>query len=548
MTRLALALVLSLCTLALPPPSAAAHASLVSTDPTEGAVLTGPPRSVTLTFDEPVRLSADGTHLYDASGSELATDTRSVDIAIITTTRATMAKGTYVLTYRVVSADSHPIAGSLSFSVGAPSETVAAPADADRTTDRGVVAVLGVVQGITYAALLLTTGLAIFALWLLPGVTGFDRVRGRLRLVIRTAAAAAAVGVLVLVPVGVTYQQGLDLRGLGSGLAWTGWVSSDGLLAALVLAGLACAVVVSDRPPSTLARVLVLPPAAVVLAALALVGHTRSYGPAALVVTADVLHVAAAATWFGGLVGLAISLPALARRERVAAETLSRFSLVAGALLAGVAVAGVILGWRIVGSWSGLVDTTYGLVLLAKVALVAAVAAIAGWNRYRLLPSVERAVGFAGRLDAAHRLKTAVRAEAGLMLLVLALTGFLVNQVPREPEGPAPGRRDTLVAVADEVRVVAHVGPGRVGPNTVSVQVQDLRGEPLEPYAAPRISLSSGDVDLGTRPADNVDSGTYETQVVIPSAGTWRVEVSVRTGEFENPVLTLETTVADDSG
>jgi copper transport protein len=348
----------------------------------------------------------------------------------------------------------------------------------------------------------------------------------------------------------VAYQQGLSVGGLATGTAWTGWGSADGLVAALICLGLGVAVAGLPSGAPTLRQAgAVVASAGLALAAVALVGHTRSYGPTVLVASSDVIHVFAAATWFGGLVGLAISLPALAKRETLAATTLARFSVVAGGLLAAVAVAGLLLGWRILGSWSGLVDTTYGLILLAKTFLVGLVAAVAGWNRYRLLPRVHSAAGYQGRVEAAARLRTAVRTEAVGLAVVLMLTGFLVNQVPR-PEsagGVAADGSSTMSAAADGVRVVAHLHPGRVGSNTLIVQVQNLAGEPLEPVAAPVVELVSGELDLGGRPTRNVDSGTYQTDVVIPSAGTWEIRVSVRAGRFVNPVLTLQTEVADRS-
>jgi copper transport protein len=56
--------------------------------------------------------------------------------------------------------------------------------------------------------------------------------------------------------------------------------------------------------------------------------------------------------------------------------------------------------------------------------------------------------------------------------------------------------------------------------------------------------VGSDEVDLGSRPLRNVDSGTYETEVVIPEPGTWEVQVSVRLDQFTNPVLTLPLEVA----
>jgi copper transport protein len=525
--------------------AAQAHASLVSTDPAEGAVLSQAPEALTLTFDEPVSLVPSATRLFDATGEEVPTESRSVDETVTVSPTDGLGNGTFVLTYRVISADSHPIAGSLSFSVGAPSAAVASPGTQDPTS-RGVTATHGVLQGLTYLSLLLAGGVAVFLAVLLPGHPVLERTRARLLRILRVAACAAVGGAVLLVATGVVYQQGLGLGGFVTTEAWSSWVSADGLLAAAVAAGLGLAAAVL-RPvaPSRAASVLALGGAGVALAAPALVGHTRAYGPASLVLTADVLHLLTGAVWFGGLVGLALTLPTLATRERLATRTLARFSTLAGGLLALVATAGLLLGWRILGAWSALVGSTYGTVLLAKTVVVALVVAVAAWNRFRLLPAVLEASGHQDRVRAAARVRTAVRFEVVGLVAVVLVTGFLVNQPPGADPGPAsaPAERSTVTAVTDDVRVVAHLAPGRVGPNTVTVQVQGPDGEPLEPFATPRVSVGSDELDLGSRPVRNVDSGTYATQVVIPSAGRWRVRVSVRTDEFTNPVLDLETVV-----
>jgi copper transport protein len=542
--RLALGAVLWL--LVVTAPAAQAHANLLSTDPGEGSVLAEAPEQITLTFDESVTLSAGGTRLYDAQGAPLDAEARSVDEVVTVTPGDPLTGGTYVLTYRVVSADSHPIAGSLSFSVGAPSETVVAPDDVSAEAEPAVVGVHGAVQGVAYVSLFLAGGLAVFVVLLLPAAPRLEQVRRRLIRVVRVAAVAAGVSAVLLVPVGTLYQQGLGLDGLGTAGPWAAYNSLDGMLAAFVALGLGTAAWwLREVPPGTDDRGVVLSSVGVALAAPALVGHTRGFGPGWLVVTSDVLHVTAAAVWFGGLVGLAVTLPRLARREGVAAVALARFSVVAGWLLAGVAVAGVLLGWRILGSWTALVTTTYGVILLSKTACVGLVAAVAAWNRYRLLPAV---VGGAGRrpgIEAGGRVRSAVRLEAFGLVAVLLLTGFLGNQVPRDQSGAAASEQDpdTVTVVEDDLRVVAHLAPGEIGSNTLTVRVQDRAGDPVEPYETPVVSVRSDDADLGSRPVRTVASGTYETRVVIPTPGRWVLQVSVRTDEFTNPVLTLATDV-----
>ena len=113
---------------------------------------------------------------------------------------------------------------------------------------------------------------------------------------------------------------------------------------------------------------------ALAIAAPSVIGHTRAYEPVPLLVVTDVLHLAAGSVWLGGLVGLALTLPSLAGRARDAAEVLARFSAVAAGVLGLLVVSGTLLGWRIIGSWSGLFGTTYGRLLLIKVGVVGLVA------------------------------------------------------------------------------------------------------------------------------------------------------------------------------
>jgi copper transport protein len=123
---------------------------------------------------------------------------------------------------------------------------------------------------------------------------------------------------------------------------------------------------------------------------------------------------------------------------------------------------------------------------------------------------------------------------------VLGVTGFLVNQPPRaQPDAapPAAGRVESVVV--GDLRVLATISPAERGPTTVTVQVQDQAGDPVDVYAAPEVSLASDDVDLGVVPVAPVGAGTYAADVVIPSDGVWRVQVSLKATEFENPVVTL---------
>ncbi len=524
---------------------ASAHAELVDSDPAEGAVLATAPDTVTLTFNEAVRLTSQQIAVYDAQG-EPVTSISGANGAVVTVDLAASADlpdGTYVVSWNVLSGDGHPIAGALTFAVGAPSASVAAPPEQE-TSSATVTVLRDVVGALTLMGLLVAAGLALFVALVLPRTWPGTEVRARLGRVTSYAAGVGVAGAILQVPLASVYGQGLELDSVGTTLD-PGAVVNDVLAAAFVLVGLGLVVrATSGAPPDRATGRLLVAGAVLALAGPSVVGHSRAYSPSPLLVTADVLHVTAGAIWLGGLVGLVLSMRALAGREVLAARTLARFSTLAGGVLLAVAATGTFMAWRIVGSWTGLVDTAYGWLLLTKVAIALVVAGLGGWNRWRVLPAVEAAVGFGDRERAAVAVTRTVRVEAVLLVVLLGVTGFLVNQSPR----PAPvtvvsGATGVGAATAGDLRVLAVMDPRRPGNNTLLVQVQDAAGEPYDPPRNPVVSLSTEGLDIGEVTLTPIGAGTFRGEVVVPRPGEWEVQVSIRLSRFENPVTTVRLTV-----
>ena len=371
--RAALGGVLLGVALALAPAApAAAHASLVKTDPAEGQVLAESPRVARLTFDETVSATAGGVQMYDARGKTVESKASARDTVLTVDVPDTLDEGTYVVSWRVVSADGHPVAGALTFSVGRPSAVVRPPPTPDESSASGVRGALSAVQAIGYLGLFLAAGLVVFAGWLLPALPRLDVLRRRLRRIALGAASVAALAGLVRLPLSGAYQQGLGFVGLLEASAWSGAGGRDLLALAMLVGGLAMAVgPLGADPLGGRARNIATAGAVVAIASPSVVGHSRAFAPQFLVVATDILHVAVGAVWLGGLAGLALSLPALAGRSRAAAETLARFSGLAAGLLTLLVASGSLLAWRIIGSWDDLFGTTYGRLLIVKVMIAA---------------------------------------------------------------------------------------------------------------------------------------------------------------------------------
>ena len=225
--RLLAVLVLAGGLVALAASPASAHAEILSTSPSPGQVLTGAPSAITLSFNEPVSVSLGGVRVYNTR--EERVDAGGVD-QTGNTVRLPLPKlglGSYVVTWRVTSADSHPVEGAFTFQIGtagnATSPAVTGLAQRLLATTKGEQSVgiaYGVIRGLVFAALALLIGGVAFA------VVVFDKARAsrRMRRLVWGAwwalVGATVVGVLVYGPYAA---------GLGLGDAFKGSVISDTL-------------------------------------------------------------------------------------------------------------------------------------------------------------------------------------------------------------------------------------------------------------------------------------------------------------------------------
>jgi copper transport protein len=522
---------------------AQAHATLVGSDPAEGAVVAAAPERITFTFNETIGAVPDGVHVFDADGDRISSSASATGSTLEVALGEPVENGTLVVVWRVVSDDGHPVSGSLRFSVGAPSATVA-EIDAGSGAGRAPV-LLQLLRIAGYGGLLLCGGLVAFALLVLPAAAA-ERARARLVLGARASAVLAAVSWLAAVPVNATYQLGGGLGLIGRGSTWSAVASTEYVVAAVVAVGVLAAVVLLEAGrPTRPRRILAVVVAGLAVAAPSLTGHTRAASPEWLVVVADSLHLLAGSVWLGGVVALAAVLPLLAERGTVAAEALARFSVIAAGLLVVLAVTGALLAWRIIGSWSGLVETAYGRLLIAKIATVVVVVLLAAWNRFVLLTRMQQVTNRRERRSGMSTVTRVVTIEAALLGIVLVLTGLLVDRSPDVAGVAAPPAVQSTVL--GKIEAKATVASPVTGPSAVTLELLDSAGRPTEGYAAPRATLSAGTLDLGDVALQNVGPGVYAGQVIFPAPGRWELQVSLRTGEFDNPVGSVEFTVKESS-
>ncbi|MFJ1704922.1 copper resistance CopC/CopD family protein [Kitasatospora sp. NPDC088346] len=381
--------------------AALAHTALSGSDPADGTVLDAPPRQVTLTFTESVSFSDDSLRVLSPANERVNPSPAQHADGKGNTARVELSdnlpQGTYTVAWRVVSADSHPVSGAFTFSIGKPSETAAVVATGS-PDDTAAGRLYGFFRYVAYGGLALLVGAAAFVLVCWPGAAAVRPVR-RLLIAGWAMVALSTVALFLLRGPYETADQltsAFDSARLGRTATARPGIA---LITRLVL--LAAAAVVLRRPllrpagrddgsqpldPAARVGVGVRPAGVVLALGLAFTWASAEHASAGLQVPLAVpvaaLHLLAMGGWLGGLITLVIVLRGRGPgRREVPASAIGRFSTLAFGAVAVLVGTGVYQSWRQVGSWEALTTTAYGRTLVVKVAVVLLVLCVASVSR-----------------------------------------------------------------------------------------------------------------------------------------------------------------------
>jgi copper transport protein len=537
--------------LLLPVAPAAAHATLVSTDPADGSVVHGVVRTVSATFDESIGVSADSLRVFDPAGHRVdvgGTHPGPGQTTIQVSLTTSQPDGTYTVSWHVVSADSHPVQGAFTFSIGHPSSHVASASVLGHTST-AVSTVYAVDRALGYVGFVTVAGGLIFLAVCWPTGLGHPRTKRWLLAgwILAFVSSAVQVAIQGAFAAGRSLGGVVDPQLIGSTLAThlgTAVLVREAALVLLAVLGLLVAVPTSSDPRDRWRLGgLYLLATGLLAVTWSESGHEGNGSLWGLALVSDALHLVAAAVWLGGL-GMLVGLVLFGRAapptaERVAA--VSRFSPLAAASVGVLSVTGTFQAWRNARSWSALVDTRYGLLVCTKVGLLLLLVLL-GWHARVMLGRAPFRWGRRSSEPDLSRLRRGVAVEAALALVVLSVTAVLV-QSPTAVESyhPVASASRPFDASTKRGSVEARVNPSRLGSNRVRITVRDAVGSPYRPKQV-TASLTQDQEHIGPigLRLHSTAAGVYESSPVsLDFLGSWTLAVTLRVDAFDETTVTI---------
>jgi copper transport protein len=589
-----LVLLIMLATMAALAPDAGAHAIVAGTEPGIDEVVPQPPHRVVMRFNEPVELEFGALKVFDTKGNRVdegeADHLSGKPDAIAVALQPDLPDGTYTVAWRVTSADSHVIQEAFVFHVGEPGarpEGIAAKILAGEAGAGRLEGLLfGITRGVNFAALLALGGAVSFLAWAWGASNSTLAHRSpeveadffrRWRILTRASwftALIATIAAFVLqgavagdMPLGEALSPDVLVDVVGTRF---GRVSVFKFAVLLVLAGLW--ITAARRRALPAARPLpagrtslgaaalqpgvprwLIAAGGLAVAALlltpGLAGHAGTTDPVIVNLITDFGHVAGAAVWVGGLAMLLlVAFPAtrtLAPPDRLAVmgPVVSRFSNAAVVAVAVIVATGIYRSWIEVRALRGLVDATYGQVLLVKVAAFLPLLALGAINNRITKPRIERALA-AGKssTQSLDRLRKLVGLEAAIALVVIALTAFLVNLPPARVTAGVEGPFMKDIALGEHTYNLL-VEPNQVGRNEIHIAPTNSTINMMPDIKEMKVLLRMPEQDIGplVAKAETMGHGFIVSGHQLSVPGDWTLEIVARIDRFEE--LRTEVTV-----
>ena len=514
------------------PGIASAHAILETSSPAPSALLASSPKEIRLDFDEQVEATLGDIRIYDSEQREVSksnTVRSASDASVVTAEIPTLKNGVYVVVWRVVSADGHPVTGAFPFEIGTKSTGTSAALLEEVLNRTETTSPLGnpmsTLRLLGFLGLILLIG-CVSLLWH-SSLLGNARVRKTLRYS-SVSIAVSSLGLLLM--------QGPYTAGKSWGSLFDSFLIGEVMQTRLGLALFIRAIcafswgvlaLTASASVSRRWRIGVIATAVVTIATYATSGHQSAGTLPGIFIPLDMIHLAAISTWVGALLALAV----VSKDNNVENEA-KRFSQMATWSMPVVVVTGVVQGLHLLGGISTINETTFGKLLLLKTLLVGGVVVFGSKARTKL------------QLSGFSSIAKIIRWESTLVVLVLAVTSLMVAQSPNAK--PATPFSFSATKVQNNIVAELSVVPAVVGTAEVHVILTPPGGS-LTPAKSVTVQFDLPSRGIPAIPVSMTEIGPNHWIGIVqfPFSGAWNMKTRVSPAPNQTLLFTTVVTVQD---
>ena len=496
----------------VPTNAVSAHAGLISSEPKASSWLAVSPTEIVLVFDEQVGVVFSRVTILDQEGNEIINAKLirdQSDPRIVRASINTLPNGTFVVVWRVASADSHPVQGSFAFSIGASSSDVTAVMNAGVSDRHGLNNLFNVIRFAMFASVLTLLGGAALVAF---GSRSAPSIRTRMSLWSAWAVAlfASVQALFAYGPhaSGVKIYNLTDLSLLGDTM--TTLFGQATLARVLLLLLFSCMLITIDRRSQRWWRMSAVAIAVAIAGSMSAVGHPSNQSPVGLSVALDMVHQLAVSMWVGGLFLITIDRKYWLRST----QSMLWFSRIAGYSVAILVVTGIGQTILLMDQFADLFTIEFGQKLGVKVLLVAALVALGGLSRKTL-----HAAGPA-------KLHQSVLVESLVALIIVGIAALIVALPPRAQASLVPF--ETTLKQSGLIASVT-VTPARVGTTEIHVSIASLDGTFLQIQSITgRVGLPEKSLPNGPISFEKTGPDHYTAIVSFAFTGDWDLDILVK--------------------
>src|SRR3989337_2719066 len=287
-----------------------------------------------------------------------------------------------------------------------------------------------------------------------------------------------------------------------------------------------------------------------------MIGHgTASEQPSAVIL--DYIHNLIAAVWIGGIIFFGfILLPSLSildgnKKELLSIVTIPRFSIMIVISLGILVITGPTLLWFLESDVGLLLGSTYGKLILAKIAIASIMIVIGGYNQFGVQKKAEKNIK-SGSITVHKKLVRSLRIESTLGIMLLGVVALLTNGSLPAGEVQQVQAQEVIfgyhtVEFSQNAKFDVTINPFSSGQNTISVIVSDFNGNSLSDIDDLKIKVSNPqrsivpiEIPITSIQDEKTSIVQYEGDVTFGFSGNWQVEIEAQRTQTVNEAIILD--------